>query len=194
MDLKDLCDLSDKISVPPICDEEMLRKCRETYYIRCARKRKIVSFSILPILAVIIICMNMFLAKPEIEVYAMNKSSKVLLKNNEQVILDKQITPMGYGYQIELSVPKGEYMITLTDEKSESLENVFSNENIIYWFPDGISGGDFRDDSGKEIILPKTSISVFNINVFKGDNKIAAFKVKLEKKDNFCNVTLLELK
>lgn len=189
----DLQRLSAKIVVPDINNDEMIDRCKQVYSLRLAKKRKRVTFSVCSIIALLFVSINIFIVQPKIEVYATSNSSKVLLKKDEQVTLEKQSTPMGAGYEMEISIPKDEYMITLTDEQSQHPENIFVNDNIIYWLPDGFPNGFFRDESGAEIILPKTDVSIININVLSKDKNIASFKIQLNKNGDYCSAVLLEL-
>lgn len=192
MDLNDLMRLSEGIKLPSKNIEDMIAECQSKYKKRKILKKKI-KIRLTCIASVIFcICSWIYLWEPEVSVYAATITENVRLRENEQVVLLKQSTPMGMGYKLELFFPRGEYTYTITDENSQYPQNVLKKGNEIYWMPDGV-GNNLRDANGNVIKLPKTDKTVINIQVIMEGNVKETFQLCLDKKDNVCTVILKEI-
>ena len=55
----------------------------------------------------IMFSVNYYLQSPDLVVYAATGDKMVQLRLNERVNLEKQRTPLGYGYVLEMSVEEG---------------------------------------------------------------------------------------
>lgn len=190
MEFNGLKKLSEGILLPDKTEETILQECCTSYKMKKAiQKKKRVAMLCIAVL-MIGICSNLMMRQEEFAVYAATITEKVQLKEDEQVTLRAQETPMGMGYVLEIAMPKGRYFYTITDEESKYPQNVFHKENEIYWLPDG-GGSNLRDENGNVIELPKIDKSVINIQVFSGKDVKKTFQLNMEKKDSECVVTLL---
>ncbi|MDD3140332.1 MAG: hypothetical protein PHX08_15360, partial [Lachnospiraceae bacterium] len=124
-------------------------------------------------------------------VYASGTQGAVKMEVGHTVILEKQETPMGEGYALRLVLGKNQYYYSLTDETNVCPDNIFQKGNMMYWFPDGLRGGNFRDEDNSVIQLPSTEKSTLKINVYDGENKVEELILVLEKQGNTCSVELL---
>lgn len=133
------------------------------------------------------------LRSPDLVVYADTGNKVVQLRLNEKVSLEKQKTPLGYGYVLEISVKGGNQYYTIENEENLNVDNIFRDGNKIFWMPDGIDGGNFRDQDGNVIRIPKTDSSTLNIEVCNDNGKITErITVLLEREGRQCSAELLK--
>ncbi len=59
--------------------------------------------------------------------YAATGDKMVQLRLNERVNLEKQRTPLGYGYVLEMSVEEGSRYYTIENEQNLNADNIFRN-------------------------------------------------------------------
>ena len=119
----------------------------------------------------IMFSVNYYLQSPDLVVYAATGDKMVQLRLNERVNLEKQRTPLGYGYVLE----------------------IFRNGNKIFWMPDGMNSINFRDQDGNVIKIPETDSSTLNIEVCNYDGKmVERITLILERRDGQCSVEMLK--
>ena len=191
MDLKDLKRLSEGIVIPSNKVDDMLQECQLKYRKKKKFKKKIKLVSISIVGFIFCICLGIYMKQPTVSVYASTSTDKVKLQENQQIVLAKQSTPMGWGYKLEIQMPSEEYFYTVTDENSQYPQNIFHKGNELYWFPDGL-GTNIRDSKGNIIELPKTDQTVITIQVIQNNSIKETFQLFLEKKGHVCSVTLKE--
>lgn len=134
-----------------------------------------------------------FLPSRELVVYASTGNKMVQLDLNEKVNLEKQKTPLGYGYVLEISVKEGRRYYTIENEENLNVDNIFRDGNKIFWIPDGINSMNFRDQDGNVIKIPETDSSTLNIEVCNDKGKtIERVTLILERKGEQCSVELLK--
>nr|WP_297932815.1 hypothetical protein [uncultured Blautia sp.] len=134
-----------------------------------------------------------FLPSRELVVYASTGNKMVQLDLNEKVNLEKQKTPLGYGYVLEISVKEGRRYYTIENEENLNVDNIFRDGNKIFWIPDGINSMNFRDQDGNVIKIPETDSSTLNIEVCNSNGKtIERVTLILERKGEQCSVELLK--
>ena len=118
----------------------------------------------------IMFSVNYYLQSPDLVVYAATGDKMVQLRLNERVNLEKQRTPLGYGYVLEMSVEEGSRYYTI------------ENEQI-----------NFRDQDGNVIKIPETDSSTLNIEVCNYDGKmVERITLILERRDGQCSVEMLK--
>lgn len=141
----------------------------------------------------IVLLTTYFLQSPEVVVYASTGNKMVQLELNEKTYLEKQRTPLGYGYVLEINVKDGRYYYTIENKENLNAENIFRDENKIFWIPDGINSMNFRDQDGNVIKIPETDSSTLNIEVCNADKKIIErVTLILEREGEECSVELLK--
>lgn len=134
-----------------------------------------------------------FLPSRELVVYASTGNKMVQLDLDEKVNLEKQKTPLGYGYVLEISVKEGRRYYTIENEENLNVDNIFRDGNKIFWIPDGINSMNFRDQDGNVIKIPETDSSTLNIEVCNSNGKtIERVTLILERKGEQCSVELLK--
>lgn len=142
----------------------------------------------------IILASNLW-QSPDLVVYAETGGKTVQVRLNEKVNLEKQKTPLGYGYVLEISVKEGSSYYTIENEENINVDNIFRDGNKIFWIPDGINSENFRDQDGNVIKIPETDRSTLNIEVRKYDGGIIErIAVILEREDEQCSVELAKNK
>ena len=115
------------------------------------------------------------------------------LRLNERVNLEKQRTPLGYGYVLEMSVEEGSRYYTIENEQNLNADNIFRNGNKIFWMPDGMNSINFRHQDGNVIKIPETDSSTLNIEVCNYDGKmVERITLILERRDGQCSVEMLK--
>lgn len=189
MDLKDLKRLSEGIVMPSNKVDNMFQECQLKYGKRKRFKKKMRIISISIVGVIFCICLGMYMKQPEVSVYASTSTANVKLQENQQIVLAKQSTPMGWGYKLEIQMSSEEYIYTVTDENSQYPQNIFHKGNEIYWFPDGL-GTNLRDSKGTIIELPEIDQTVITIQILQNKNIKETFQLCLEKKGDTCSVTL----
>lgn len=161
------------------------------------RKRSLIKkcyrVSAVALAMVILVLTTYFLQSPDLEVYAATGDKMVKLKVNEKSDLEKQKTPLGYGYVLEISVKEGSCYYTIENEENLRADNIFRDENRIIWMPDGMNSGNFRDQDGDVIEIPETDSSTLNIEVCNHDGKtVERVTLILEREGEQCSVELLK--
>lgn len=141
----------------------------------------------------IMILTSYFWKSPDVVVYAETGNKTVQLRLNEKVNLEKQKTPLGYGYVLEISVKEGSRYYTIENEENLNADNIFRDGNKVLWMPDGINSRNFRDQDGNVIKIPETDSSTLNIEVCNYDGKvIERITLILERVGEQCSVELLK--
>lgn len=141
----------------------------------------------------IMILTSYFWKSPAVVVYAETGNKTVQLRLNEKVNLEKQKTPLGYGYVLEISVKEGSRYYTIENEENLNADNIFRDGNKVLWMPDGINSSNFRDQDGNVIKIPETNSSTLNIEVCNYDGKvIERITLILEREGEQCSVELLK--
>lgn len=141
----------------------------------------------------IMILTSYFWKSPDVVVYAETGNKTVQLRLNEKVNLEKQKTPLGYGYVLEISVKEGSRYYTIVNEENLNADNIFRDGNKVLWMPDGINSRNFRDQDGNVIKIPETDSSTLNIEVCNYDGKvIEIITLILERVGEQCSVELLK--
>ena len=141
----------------------------------------------------IMFSVNYYLQSPDLVVYATTGDKMVQLRLNERVNLEKQRTPLGYGYVLEMSVEEGSRYYTIENEQNLNADNIFRNGNKIFWMPDGMNSINFRDQDGNVIKIPETDSSTLNIEVCNYDGKmVERITLILERRDGQCSVEMLK--
>lgn len=139
---------------------------------------------------VIILASNLW-QSPDLVVYAETGGKTVQVRLNEKVNLEKQKTPLGYGYVLEISVKEGNRYYTIENEENINADNIFRDGNKIFWIPDGINSENFRDQDGNVIKIPGTDRSTLNIEVRNDDgDMIERITVILKREAEQCSVEL----
>lgn len=145
-------------------------------------------------LAMMIMILTSYFGKsPDVVVYAETGNKTVQLRLNEKVNLEKQKTPLGYGYVLEIRVKEGSRYYTIENEENLNADNIFRDGNKVLWMPDGINSRNFRDQDGNVIKIPETDSSTLNIEVCNYDGKvIERITLILEREGEACSVELLK--
>lgn len=166
--------------------------------IEAQRRKKVFTRKVYRVAAValamtIMILTSYFGQSPNLVVYAGTGNKTVQLRLNEKVNLEKQKTPLGYGYVLEMNVKDGSRYYTIENEENLSADNIFRDGNKIIWMPDGINSMNFRDQDGNVIKIPETNSSTLNIEVCNYDGKIVErITLILEREGGQCSVELLK--
>lgn len=176
------------------------RKLFKEYKKRIESKRRMKAFmkrqyrvAAVALVMMVMILTSYFLKSPDLVVYAETGNKTVQLRLNEKVNLEKQKTPLGYGYVLEMSVKGGSRYYTIENEENLNIDNIFRDGNKIFWMPDGINSENFRDQDGNAIKIPETNSSTLNIGVCNNDGKaIERIAVILEKEGEQCSVELIK--
>lgn len=195
-ELENMSKLADDI----VLSEQNEKKLFNTYKKRMEfqRRKKVLMrryyrAAVAALAVVIIVSVNYFLQPPDLAVYAATGNKMVQLKLNERVNLEKQRTPLGYGYVLEMSVEEGSRYYTIENEENLNADNIFRNGNKIFWIPDGMNSMNFRDQYGNIIQIPETDSSTLNIGVCNSDGKtIERITLILERREGQCSVEMLK--
>ena len=94
----------------------------------------------------------------------------------------EKMTPLGKGYTIEISLDENEQFEVIEGSENFNAENIFINNDFIYWVPDGLSSERIADENGNEIQINKTNSSILKIRVYKG-KKTEDIYLQLERGD-----------
>lgn len=194
--IENLSKLADDIAL----SEQDERKLFNAYKMKIESQRKKKNFmrtqyrvAAVAFAMIIVFLTTYFLQSPELVVYASTGNKMVQLDLNEKVNLEKQRTPLGYGYVLEISVKEGRRYYTIENEENLNVDNIFRDGNKIFWIPDGINSMNFRDQDGNVIKIPETDSSTLNIEVCNGNGKtIERVTLILERKGEQCSVELLK--
>ena len=98
-----------------------------------------------------------------IKVYAQDLSgaSEIDLIPDKTFTLEKIQTPLGEGYSLYISANDGYYCETICNDSDDGLEQIFSDEDYIYWIPDYWKNKDMRIyDAEGNILDPQDLFSV----------------------------------
>lgn len=98
-----------------------------------------------------------------IKVYAQDLSgaSEIDLKTEKTFTLEKIQTPLGEGYSLYISANDGYYCETVCNASDDGLEQIFSDENYIYWIPDYWQNKDIKIyDAEGNLLDPQDLFSV----------------------------------
>ena len=149
--LEDMSKLADDI----VLTEQNERKLFIAYKkrIESQRRKKVLMrgyyrVAVVALAMMIMFSVNYYLQSPDLVVYAATGDKMVQLRLNERVNLEKQRTPLGYGYVLEMSVEEGSRYYTIENEQNLNADNIFRNGNKIFWMPDGMNSINFRDQDG----------------------------------------------
>ena len=182
--LEDMSKLADDI----VLTEQNERKLFIAYKkrIESQRRKKVLMrgyyrVAVVALAMMIMFSVNYYLQSPDLVVYAATGDKMVQLRLNERVNLEKQRTPLGYGYVLEMN------------EQNLNADNIFRNGNKIFWMPDGMNSINFRDQDGNVIKIPETDSSTLNIEVCNYDGKmVERITLILERRDGQCSVEMLK--
>lgn len=165
--LEDMSKLADDI----VLTEQNERKLFIAYKkrIESQRRKKVLMrgyyrVAVVALAMMIMFSVNYYLQSPDLVVYAATGDKMVQLRLNERVNLEKQRTPLGYGYVLEMSVEEGSRYYTIENEQNLNADNIFRNGNKIFWMPDGMNSINFRDQDGNVIKIPETDSSIVSEN------------------------------
>ena len=197
--MNDILENMSKLADDIVLTEQDIEKLYGSYQKRIeTQKGKTVfmrkCYSVIAVVAVIIMFSTIyFLQSPELIVYAAVRGEMVQLRLNEKVYLEKEKTPLGEGYVLEMSVEGGNYYYTIENEENLNADNIFRDENRVIWMPDGMNTIDFRDQNGNAIQIPGVNQSNLQIKVCNSEGKeIERVTLILEKKNGQCSVEMLK--
>lgn len=197
--MNDILENMSKLADDIVLTEQDIEKLYGSYQKRIeTQKGKTVfmrkCYSVIAVVAVIIMFSTIyFLQSPELIVYAAVRGEMVQLGLNEKVYLEKEKTPLGEGYVLEMSVEGGNYYYTIENEENLNADNIFRDENRVIWMPDGMNTIDFRDQNGNVIQIPGVNQSNLQIKVCNSEGKeIERVTLILEKKNGQCSVEMLK--
>lgn len=194
--IENLSKLADDISL----SEQDERKLFNAYKMKIESQRRKKNFmrtqyriAAVAFAMIIVFLTTYFLQSPELTVYASTGNKMVQLELNEKVNLEKQKTPLGNGYVLEINVKEGSRYYTIENKENLNADNIFRDGNKIFWIPDGMNSMNFRDQDGNVIKIPATDSSTLNIEVCNGNGKIIErVTLILEKKGEQCSVEMLK--
>lgn len=194
--IENLSKLADDISL----SEQDERKLFNAYKMKIESQRRKKNFmrtqyriAAVAFAMIIVFLTTYFLQSPELTVYASTGNKMVQLELNEKVNLEKQKTPLGNGYVLEINVKEGSRYYTIENKENLNADNIFRDGNKIFWIPDGMNSMNFRDQDGNVIKIPETDSSTLNIEVCNGNGKIIErVTLILEKKGEQCSVEMLK--
>ena len=194
--IENLSKLADDISL----SEQDERKLFNAYKMKIESQRRKKNFmrtqyriAAVAFAMIIVFLTTYFLQSPELTVYASTGNKMVQLELNEKVNLEKQKTPLGNGYVLEINVKEGSRYYTIENKENLNADNIFRDGNKIFWIPDGMNSMNFRDQDGNVIKIPATDSSTLNIEVCNGNGKIIErVTLILERKGEQCSVEMLK--
>lgn len=196
-DIENLSRLADDITLSEAQETELYhayrkrihaKKKKHSFAIRCYR------IAAIPMIIAILVVGSYWLSPKGICVYASTGEKMVKLQLEQKVELQKQATPLGDGYMLELDVQGADRYYTIVDEENLNLGNIFRDGDKVFWFPDGIESENIRDEKGNIIEIPPTEKSILNIEVTDKDGNIRTKVVLiLENRDGRCSVELNKL-
>lgn len=196
-DLANLSKLADDIALTEQNERKLFNAYKKRIEIQRRKgglMRRYYRAAVVAALAItIMVSATYFLQSPNLVVYASTGDKMVQLRLNEKVNLEKQRTPLGYGYVLEMSVEEGKHYYAIENEENLNADNIFRNGNKIFWMPDGMNSMNFRDQDGNIIKIPKTDSSTLNIEVCNHDGRmVERITLILERRDGQCSVEMLE--
>lgn len=186
-----MSDLAGDITFDERKVDELYTKCCAKYELKIRRKRRnYCSMTIIAVILLICMCTTLHNLNSTI-VYASGIEGKIQLKEGEKIRLMEEMTPLGRGYTIEISLGKNERFEVIEGLENANAENIFIKEAFIYWMPDGFSPGRITDEKGEDIQINKTNSSVLKVRVHKGE-KTEDINLRLERGDKGAYIELLE--
>ena len=188
--------LADDIEQSEEQRQENLLNCKKKLLSRKKERsiRRYVTVAAAIIMMVLVVSQFMVFKDSELVVYASVSSGKEQLKTGEKISLKEQVTPLGRGYTFEIEIKGNNKYVTIEDEKNQGLDNIFRDDNKIYWLPDGTANGNFRDENGGVIQVPRTDKSVLKIKVVDGVGKILnEVLLIMERNGENCSVKMINV-
>lgn len=185
-----MSDLARDISFDEKKADELYSECQKKFKLKLKkRKKKRCSMTLIAIVLLICLCTTLHNLNYTV-VYASGIEGRVQLKEGEKVKLMEKMTPLGKGYTIEISLDENEQFEVIEGSENFNAENIFINNDFIYWVPDGLSSERIADENGNEIQINKTNSSILKIRVYKG-KKTEDIYLQLEKGDKGSYIELL---
>lgn len=185
-----MSDLARDISFDEKKADELYSECQKKFKLKLKkRKKKRCSMTLIAIVLLICLCTTLHNLNYTV-VYASGIEGRVQLKEGEKVKLMEKMTPLGKGYTIEISLDENEQFEVIEGSENFSAENIFINNDFIYWVPDGLSSERIADENGNEIQINKTNSSILKIRVYKG-KKTEDIYLQLERGDKGSYIELL---
>jgi len=185
-----MSDLARDISFDEKKADELYSECQKKFKLKLKkRKKKRCSMTLIAIVLLICLCTTLHNLNYTV-VYASGIEGRVQLKEGEKVKLMEKMTPLGKGYTIEISLDENEQFEVIEGSENFNAENIFINNDFIYWVPDGLSSERIADENGNEIQINKTNSSILKIRVYKG-KKTEDIYLQLERGDKGSYIELL---
>lgn len=185
-----MSDLARDISFDEKKTDELYSECQKKFKLKLKkRKKKRCSMTLIAIVLLICLCTTLHNLNYTV-VYASGIEGRVQLKEGEKVKLMEKMTPLGKGYTIEISLDENEQFEVIEGSENFNAENIFINNDFIYWVPDGLSSERIADENGNEIQINKTNSSILKIRVYKG-KKTEDIYLQLERGDKGSYIELL---
>lgn len=185
-----MSDLARDISFDEKKADELYSECQKKFKLKLKkRKKKRCSMTLIAIVLLICLCTTLHNLNYTV-VYASGIEGRVQLKEGEKVKLMEKMTPLGKGYTIEISLDENEQFEVIEGSENFNAENIFINNDFIYWVPDGFSSERITDENGNEIQINKTNSSILKIRVYKG-KKTEDIYLQLERGDKGSYIELL---
>ncbi len=185
-----MSDLARDISFDEKKADELYSECQKKFKLKLKkRKKKRCSMTLIAIVLLICLCTTLHNLNYTV-VYASGIEGRVQLKEGEKVKLMEKMTPLGKGYTIEISLGENEQFEVIEGSENFNAENIFINNDFIYWVPDGLSFERIADENGNEIQINKTNSSILKIRVYKG-KKTEDIYLQLERGDKGSYIELL---
>lgn len=185
-----MSDLAGDISFDEKKADELYSECQKKFKLKLKeRKRKRCSMTLIAIGLLICLCTTLHNLNYTV-VYASGIEGRVQLKEGEKVKLMEKMTPLGKGYTIEISLDENEQFEVIEGSENFNAENIFINNDFIYWVPDGLSSERITDENGNDIQINKTNSSILKIRVYKG-KKTEDIYLQLERGDKGAYIELL---
>lgn len=185
-----ISDLARDISFDEKKADELYSECQKKFKLKLKkRKKKRCSMTLIAIVLLICLCTTLHNLNYTV-VYASGIEGRVQLKEGEKVKLMEKMTPLGKGYTIEISLDENEQFEVIEGSENFNAENIFINNDFIYWVPDGLSSERIADENGNEIQINKTNSSILKIRVYKG-KKTEDIYLQLERGDKGSYIELL---
>lgn len=185
-----MSDLARDISFDEKKADELYSECQKKFKLKLKkRKKKRCSMTLIAIVLLICLCTTLHNLNYTV-VYASGIEGRVQLKEGEKVKLMEKMTPLGKGYTIEISLDENKQFEVIEGSENFNAENIFINNDFIYWVPDGLSSERIADENGNEIQINKTNSSILKIRVYKG-KKTEDIYLQLERGDKGSYIELL---
>ena len=185
-----MSDLARDISFDEKKADELYSECQKKFKLKLKkRKKKRCSMTLIAIVLLICLCTTLHNLNYTV-VYASGIEGRVQLKEGEKVKLMEKMTPLGKGYTIEISLDENEQFEVIEGSENFNAENIFINNDFIYWVPDGLSSERIADENGNEIQINKSNNIILKKLVYKG-KKTEDIYLQLERGDKGSYIELL---